>query len=323
MRSLDVFVTNMCRDGEDEPDFSVKCVEIRRKRQADEVQAKVLGPLWMVAILGFVESLLLFIFAIVENDQAALLATVSLSLLSSLIGLGNKWTLNLPKRRQPALATPPGNVVIRYANGNFLIVQCTEDVARELYFAPETIKYLLSQSQYRMVSLVGTFMLMVGIISLSNASTPLQWAFAAAYMILNVAYWVVAALPAELHWDVSCFDVMDQCFDSDELSQSKGRSPTMESFVGHNKTFTQGLWKAIIITKSTKWIKKSDAAPKTPAWDEWLREARKQARTTGSYDTVVNDKIVKVWEIPAWNPQEALSKFVQKHMNDADSDSDS
>jgi hypothetical protein len=314
------FIAYLYRDGEDEPDFSVKCVEIRRKRQADEVQAKILGPLWIVAILGFVESLLLFVFAIVKDDQAALLATLSLSLLSSLIGLGNKWTLNLPKRRQPSLKTPPGNVVIRYANGNFLIVQCTEDVARELYFAPETIKYLLSQSQYRMVSLVGTFMLMVGIISLSNASTPLQWAFAAAYMILNVAYWVVAALPSEMHWDVACFDVLDQCFDSDELLQSKEHASTIESFVGYNKTFTQGLWKAIIITKSTKWIKKSDAAPKTPAWDEWLREARKQAQTAGCRDAIINEKVVKVWEIPSWDPQKALSEFVQKHIDDPDSE---
>jgi hypothetical protein len=271
-----------------------------------------------------VESLLLFAFSIINEDRPALLATLSLSLLSSLIGVSNKWTLDLPKRRAPNANTPPGNVVIRYANGNFLVVQCTEDIARELYFAPENIKYLVSQSsEYRIISLIGTFLLMVGIISLSNASTPLQMGFAAAYMILNIAYWIVAALPPELHWDVSCFEVMDQCFQVDnDGDKEKSASNWTPSFVEYNKTFTQALWKVIVATKSTKWIKKSAAAPETPAWNEWLKEARRQARTTGSRDEVFNGKAVRIWEIPAWDPQKALGEFVQKHMDDPDSESD-
>src|ERR1019366_6032763 len=162
----------------------------------------------------------------------------SLSLVSSVIGLSNKWTLNLPKRSQQGGSTPPGNVVIRYSNGNFLIVQCNEDVARELFFAPENMKYLVAQSsEYRMISLVGTFLLMVGVICLSNASTPLQIGFSAAYIILNAAYWVVAALPQEMHWDISCFEVLDQYFDEEEIKKKElSAELRYKNSISYNKT---------------------------------------------------------------------------------------
>lgn len=277
-----------------------------------------MGPLWVVAILGLVESVVLLALSIWKEDGSALLATISLSLLSSIIGVGNKWTLNLPKRKRPGLLTPPGNVVIRYPRGNFLVVQCHEDVARELYFAPENIKYLISHSwEYRIISLVGTFLLMVGVICLSNASTILQISFAAAYMILNAAYWVVAALPSEMHWDMSCFEVLDQCF------EEKGAQKMLmnnNSFVELNHTFTQALWKVIVATKNIKWIKRSKAAPRTRAWDEWLRLAKRVATTTKFRDEIIGGKVVRVWEVPSWNPQEVLNELIKAHMDDSDTD---
>lgn len=275
-----------------------------------------------MAILGFIESIVLLVLSILKMDDPALLATICLSLLSSIIGVGNKWTLNLPKRKHPGLITPPGNVVIRYPNGNFLIVQCHEDVARELYFAPENIKYLISHSwEYRMISLVGTFLLMIGVICLSNASTFLQISFAIAYMILNAAYWVVAALPSEMHWDMSCFEVLDECFEK-KAAQVKVLSNKVhaDKFVEYNQTFTQALWKAIVVTKNVKWIKRSKAAPRTRAWDEWLRQAKRVALTKGSRNVRVGDKMVKVWEVPSWNPQEALNELIKTHMDDSDTE---
>jgi hypothetical protein len=269
------------------------------------------------------ESIILFTLSVLSRDHAALIATISLSLLSSLIGFGNKWTLNLPKRRHPGIITPPGNVVIRYPNGNFLVVQCHEDVARELYFAPEDMKYLITHSwKYRMISLVGTFLLMVGIICLSNASTLLQIGFAASYMILNVAYWVVAALPAETHWDTSCFEVLDQCFEEKNAENveiiDKVRSG---NFVECNKTFTQALWKVIVVTKNIKWVQASQAAPQTPAWAEWLRKAKKWARTKGFRDEKIGDRVVRVWEVPDWDAQAALSEVIQEYTYRVDSES--
>lgn len=129
------------------------------------------------------------------RDGMSIIAVVLLSLLSSLIGLGNYWELKLPKRKNNDENTmkgdgtngrkwtfrssnsssskksvikdekrntsckldtvergiapkeeedhvPMGDVVIRYPKGNFLIVRCHENVARELYFAPEELSLI-------------------------------------------------------------------------------------------------------------------------------------------------------------------------------------
>jgi hypothetical protein len=188
------------------------------------------------------------------------------------------------------------------------VVQCSEDVARELYFAPENIDYLVSHSwKYRLISLVGTFLLMIGVVALGNASTWLQVGFAGAYMILNAAYWVVAALPSKVHWDMSCYEVRDQRFDHDT------KEGYQKNFVDHNETFTQALWKVIIATKDIDWVKRSAAAPQTVAWDWWLQEAKDRAQDTEFRKEFIDGKEVKVWEIPDWNPQQALAKAITDH----------
>jgi len=200
--------------------------------------------------------------------------------------------------------------VIRYPKGSFLVVQCSEDVARELYFAPENIDYLVSHSwKYRIISLVGTVLLMAAVVALGNASTYLQIGVAAAYMILNAAYWVVAALPARVHWDLGCFEVIDQKFacDCKEKLQSTVETPD-KHFVDYNPTFTQALWKVIVATKDIAWIKKSAAAPDTEAWSRWLQEAKTQAESVKSHIETIDGKPVKVWELPEWDAQSQLSK---------------
>lgn len=56
------------------------------------------------------------------KDGMALLATIMLSLLSTITGLGNKWkpTPNDPK---PDKNAPEGDVVIRYSHGAFIVVK--------------------------------------------------------------------------------------------------------------------------------------------------------------------------------------------------------
>ena len=142
----------------------MRCVEISRTNNL-HVKAKTVAPLTGVLLLGAALSVILIALSIYYGDGMSLLATILLSLLSSLIGLGNKWTLSLPKRSVKDTTVPRGDVVIRYPKGSFLIVRCEEDVARELYFAPETIHYLLSHAPaYRILSLIGTLMLMFGVI---------------------------------------------------------------------------------------------------------------------------------------------------------------
>jgi hypothetical protein len=306
------------RDAESLPEYSVRCVEIVRKARRDSdqvlpgVKAKVLGPLWAVAVFGCFLSCLLFGIALWQKDGMAMMATLLLSFLSTLVGWGNKWTLNLPQRKQTNIWTPQGDVVIRYPKGNFLIVQCVEDVARELYFAPENLVYFVEPPwQYRMISLVGTLMLMTGVIFLGNARVESQIAYAGAYMMLNAAYWIVAALPSKIHWDMSCFEIKEQVLA--EANQKGPYDRKGKKYVDFNDTFTQALWKAIVATKSVEWIERSSAAPKTKAWEEWLFEAKERASQAGFREEEIDGKVIKIWEVPNWNPQKAIGDLMNAH----------
>jgi hypothetical protein len=263
------------------PPYTVRCVKVKKKqiprasttigrmfkgqparaeKESEAIQpavtAKVTGPLSYVALLGFAMSTTLFIASLVWGDGMSVLATILLSLLSTLAGIGNKWNLRLAK---PASNSTEGDVVIRYPNGSYLVVKCNEEVARELYFAPEEIDYVIkSVAAYRIISLVGTLMLMLGVIALANARLELQFGWAGAYIFINITQWTAAALPARLHWDVSCYEVIEE---------GTTTGP-------HNKNFTEALAKAIMFTKSTQWVRIGKAAPQTGVWDEWIRETQ-------------------------------------------------
>jgi len=287
-------------------DYSVRCVEIVRDKDHEEVKMRSIGPLSAVAVFGTLEAIALIVLSIHFRDGMALVATLLLSFLSTLIGLGNKWKLQLVKKKVQYW-TPPGDVVIRYPRGNFLVVKCTEDVARELYFAPENIQYLVSDERiYRLISLVGTMMLMFGVVALANAELYLQLGFAAAYILLNAAYWLVAAMPSRLHWDTSCYSVKRQRFDKD--------TPDEKTYIDHNDTFTQALWKVIVATKDTEWVKRGEAAPQTPAWEEWLAIAKSKANEV-SYQRNEKDELV-TYRVPQWDAQEALGELIKQHRRD-------
>lgn len=323
-------------DAESYKEYSVRCVRIERKDihqlhkrenteiEEDTLTASTWGPLTLVALTGFAFSMIIFAIAVWQQDGMALLADILLSLLSTVVGFSTKWKLTLPKRKNKSSFTPPGDVAIRYTNGSFLIVQCDEDVARELYFAPENIDYLVQSSwKYRLISLVGTVMLMFGVIFLGNAQTQLQLAFAGAFIIMNALYWIVAALPNRVHWDTSCFTITDQCIEmlptkTDEMIDEKGikrllPKPKGKAFVDENETFTEALWKAIVVTKNVEWIKRSAAAPDTPAWIEWLEKAEAKANESTLQMRTIDNVETLVWELPDWNPVKALNECLMSH----------
>jgi len=291
------------------PDYSVRCVGIVREDGVNSVKIRTTSPLSALAIFGSVESAALLTLSVYYNDGMAFVATILLSFLSTLIGLGNKWRLQLVKKRVKSW-TPPGDVVIRYPGGSFLVVKCTEDVARELYFAPENIQYLISHRQtYRLISLVGTMMLMFGVVALANAGLYLQLAFAASYILLNAAYWLVAALPPKTHWDTSSFVVKEQRLE--RATPDTQYSGSKRTYVDYNETFTQALWKAIVATKDAEWVRRGEVAPQTPAWDEWLVNAQAKANTAKYYYDERSNTVV--WNVPDWDPQQALADLIDKH----------
>lgn len=299
-------IGNIICDANNLENHSVRVVQIKRVNTRP-LKAKTFGPLTVVALLGFMLAILLLALSIWQRDGMSLLATVLLSFLSTLIGIGNKWELKLSTRKHKDKVdnVPRGDVVIRYPKGNFLIVRCEEDVARELYFAPESIDYLIKHAPvYRLISLVGTIMLMGGVICLANAQIQLQIAWAGSYMLLGAAYWIVAALPSKIHWDTSCYEVIQE-----RLSDSENK----KGYPSENDTFTQALWKAICVTKETKWVDRSSACPETNAWKKWLEEAKacsKDVKLIKNPEEFGEKTIV--WEVPTWDPQASLRRLIDE-----------
>ncbi|KAI9674621.1 MAG: hypothetical protein M1829_003703 [Trizodia sp. TS-e1964] len=188
------------------PAYAVRAITLAKTNRIPTVRPAAFGPLTFAALLGCAMSIALVVLSIHYEDGTALSATLILSCLSSVIGYGSKWQLKLQTRCSPRDA-PPGDVVIQYPQGSFLIVRCSEAAARELYFAPETCIYNVPTRIYRAVALIATLMLMFGVIFLANSTLELQIAFGVSYMILNALYWAIAALPETWHWDLKSYKV--------------------------------------------------------------------------------------------------------------------
>ncbi|KIW03836.1 uncharacterized protein PV09_05135 [Verruconis gallopava] len=336
------FLGHVLANADSLPDYAVKCIKIKRIHNEGVVRARPFGPTWWVAVLGCVLSVVILAISVWQQDGMAILADICLSFLSTLVGVVNKWNLNLPKRAgDKNHYTPPGDVILRYPKGSFVVIRCSEDVARELFFAPEGIEYDIETPwKYRMIALVGSILLMFGVIFLGNARTNVQVAFAVAYMILNAAYWIIAALPKRFHWDTSAFEVIPEAFAEPQMNREMLREAIVKQlkegkqdiclktidkdlpktippkaqckdFVSYNKTFTQALWKVIIATREIEWIRKSDAAPTSEAWDRWLalaHEVALNAPEPTNIDQKYKGKMrsIQHYHVPDWNAQGAL-----------------
>lgn len=233
----------------------------------------------------------------------ALLATITLSLLSTNTGIANKWepTPNDPK---PDPNSPPGDVVIKYPQGAFIVVRCSEQTARYLYFnASERCHYMVrSTPVYRGLSLISTLLLMAGVISLANATIVLQTAFAGAYMFINIFYWIGAALPPAKHWDLSRLKLT-------EVELIGGQPPRNAKIKDVPQTYTEAMWKCIAVTGNKTWLLSTGWAPKTEAWAEWLREAEDAAQAEPLRESRKEGR--EVWKIRNWDSRHVLSTILR------------
>ena len=159
-------------------------------------------------------------------------------------------------------------------------------------------------------------------------------------MLLNAAYWIVAALPARAHWDLEAFKIKKQRFeynagnskhiysdddyeyDTDEevaekekRKVKKMKNKADKTFTDLNPTFTNAMWKAIVATKSIAWVKKNDALPETPVWNEWLEDALKEAQKGDvTWATMENCSYpVKSYSVPDWEPLAHFYQLLEKH----------
>ncbi|KAI4202676.1 MAG: hypothetical protein LQ346_001938 [Caloplaca aetnensis] len=280
------YIAHLLHDGDSLSPYSVRCEAITQKEDPP-VKAKRWGPTTVLALIGCGMSCGLLGLSIHERDGMALLAVIFLSFLSTLVGFGCQWKLELPHRRAKR-QVPPADVVINYPNGSFLIIKCNENVARALYWHPEECIYFRNTREYRLISLLGTLVLMFGVIFLGNARIKSQLGFAASYIILNAAYWIVAALPQRWNWDLRCYDAKTEHHSSRE----------------ENETFTTALWKAIAISGTTKWVRNSPGlAPATEKWNLWLKEAQRVIDAT----PCEQDKNTRDFIFPRWDPEKYLT----------------
>lgn len=176
-------------------------------------------------------------------------------------------------------------------------------MARELFFGPETIDYMLQWANgFILLSLLGTLCLMISVVALVNAKILLQVAWGASYIVLNVTHWIAAALPRKLNWDFSSYEIVEQGISGGPRCQS----------------FTEGLSKAIFVTEDVRWVKNSGSAPQTTVWDEWLLEVEEKSREYGHFFRVLIDPIERgargdegvIWDMPRdWDWKEAWNRI--------------
>jgi hypothetical protein len=289
------------------------------EQQLPLVKLDSLGPFAWVTLLGSFVSLALFIVSIVLGDGMSLIATLLLSGSSTLVGLSNKWELQLPRKYTGRAKLPPGDVVIKFPNKSFLVVFCEEEVARELFWTVEEIKYHIENAtMYRLISLIGTLMLMLGVVVLANAKLPLKFCWTGAYLLLNAAHWAAAALPRRLHWDFLAFRVEEQGI---------AGGPD-------NDTYMDALGKAIVVTKSVGWLRFGKAVPFTHKWDEWLKLKGRPANMCGYRYDIVDGHFWKdhgsqkegvIWDMPpvenwtargSWDKINGCLDGVHEHTDD-------
>lgn len=174
---------------------------------------------------------------------------------------------------------PPADVVIRNREDTFMIVRCTDEVARALYFTPEQRIYAVENwVGIATGGIVGGLTLMGAIVLFGNCSWTMQLALGVTYAVLNVAYWFAAVLTIrdpETAWDCSWLKVEEvgrlQKPVKNEVAMSE--PGVTESGMEYSNNFELGLFYAIRLLRSTKWVRETGAVPKTEAWDEWLHMA--------------------------------------------------
>lgn len=168
-----------------------------------------------------------------------------------------------------------GDIVIRTQQGGFILVLCSDEVARELYAGTAECEYHVGDRAHKLLMALGTAMLMVSIVLLGNVGFEGQTMVGASYIVLNGAYWLASMVSKEHYWDLSRYEWRDVTpRDARRADRTTDPNDMCDGF----RSFTRTLWYVIRETKSTRWAERSGAAPGTRRWRQWLREAEENAR---------------------------------------------
>ncbi|KAI1208117.1 uncharacterized protein F4807DRAFT_431616 [Annulohypoxylon truncatum] len=242
------------------------------------VPATLYSPLHILSLFSCLLTLGIIGFAACYQDGTAIIAVSLVSFASSIVGWASWWRPILMNRSHTN-KVPEGDVIIRTREGAFLLIKCTEEVARELYSGTEECEYHVSGRAYRVLMGLGTCLLMISVILLGNCKWYTQIFIGCSYIVLNGVYWAMGLLPKKLFWDLSRYDVKEIISAEDQDDRDSKSEDPREGV----KSFTRTLWFAVRETKRTAWVHRSGAAPDTPQWRKWLAEAE-QAAIDGKMD---------------------------------------
>ncbi|KAI1116539.1 hypothetical protein F5Y14DRAFT_68057 [Nemania sp. NC0429] len=238
------------------------------------IPATLYSPIHILEIFSALLTFAIIGFAGSQKDGTAILAVTLMALASSVVGWASWWRPILMNRSHTN-QVPAGDVIIRTREGAFLLIKCTEEVARELYSGTEECEYHVGGQAYRVLMGLGTFLIMVSVILLGNCKWNVQIFIGASYISLNGLYWTMGLLPKRLFWDLSRYE-----FNDVTPPEAKNADKTTDPNDPREgvKSFTRTLWYAIRETKRTAWVRRSGAAPITPQWQLWLAEAEAAAK---------------------------------------------
>ncbi|OTA95664.1 hypothetical protein M434DRAFT_28561 [Hypoxylon sp. CO27-5] len=167
------------------------------------VPALTFSPLNIISFFNCLLTIGLIVAGCFWKDGTAVVAVALLSIASSIISYGAYWTPVLPNY---PIDTPPkreGDIVIRTLEDAFIIVQCSEDVAAELYSRDQNCYYKFNGAKYRVLMMTGAVFIMPSVILLGNCSFNMQVLCGVSYIVLNIVYWGLGLLPQQYSWDLS------------------------------------------------------------------------------------------------------------------------
>lgn len=217
----------------------------------------------------------LAVWSIILHDGVGLLAIITMSISSSLSCLSQHSYPELERKERHA--NEKGDLVIKARNGAFIIVECTNDLAQQLYLNQEHYTYTLQPDDTRFKVLMGssTILLMVSVLLFSNCGWTMQTAIAVTYILLNLCYWAIPVFfERDIFWDLRALCEIQA------LDWKKCRD------------YTSALCNAIRQTGQVGWVKEARFLPNSEAWNAWLEEAMQN---------ITN---------PYWNPEEASLRLM-------------
>ncbi|KAJ4266549.1 hypothetical protein NW762_004538 [Fusarium torreyae] len=237
------------------------------------VPAKLFSPIHILSVFSCLLSIAIIVCAVVWKDGNAILAVSLISFASTVVGYASFWHPILMNRKHTN-EVPRGDVMIRTREGAFLLIKCTEEVARELYSGTEECHYHVGGRTYRLLMALGTTLLMLSVVLFGNCTWNSQIFIGGSYIVLNGLYWGLGMIPRSYFWDLSRYQWRDVTPDDAKYAdQVTNQNDQREGF----PSFTRTLWFAIRETKRTGWVGRSGAAPGTEQWKKWLKEAMNNA----------------------------------------------